>query len=138
MPSIKMHGFRITTQKIAKLEHESPEIVAKAVRAGADIVADKVRDNLTSVLSGKGTGELLDSMGITPVRQYGSVINAKVGFDGYDKMGTPNMLKAAVLEYGSRRQQARPFMAPAVNATRRKAKAKMEEIVGREIDAIMK
>ena len=116
---------------------KAEEIIEEAVEDGAGIVADKVRGNLNRVLSGTSTGALQGSLGITPVDNRDGFINAKVGFDGRDSKGTPNALKASVLEYGSRRQPPRPYMKPAQTATRSTVKAKMKETIERKIESYM-
>lgn len=115
------------------------EMAKKAIYAGAGVVADEVRKGLTRVLSGESSGELLDSLGVTPVKadEKGGW-NAKIGFDGYDENGVPNQLKARVLESGSSRQQKTPFMRPAVNASKKKAIKAMQEVIDAEFQKHMK
>lgn len=139
MPKMSITGIDELQSKLSKISGpQSRRILEAAVKDGADIVADKVRANLNSVLSGTSSGALAGSLGISPVdTDSKGMVNAKVGFDGYDSSGTPNPLKAAVLEYGSRRQQARPFMTPAKNATQGAVKKKMAETIEREIEKIM-
>ena len=127
---------------MAKLEtlgrSKAESIIEKAVEDGADIVADRARANLNSVLSGTSTGALAGSLGITPVDNRDGYINAKVGFDGKDSKGVSNAMKANILEYGSRRQPARPFMKPAATATRSAVQRKMADTIEREIESYMK
>ena len=138
MPKMTVTGLDEVMSKLNALaKSKADEIIKEAVEDGADIVADKVRANLSGVLSGESTGALLGSLGISPVDNRDGYINAKVGFDGKDSKGTPNALKASVLEYGSRRQPARPFMKPAQTATRSAVKAKVKETVERKIESYM-
>lgn len=138
MAKMTVKGLDEYLRKLNTLEQsKAEEIIEEAVEDGADIVADKVRANLSGVLSGESTGALLGSLGITPVDNRDGFINAKVGFDGRDSKGTPNALKASVLEYGSRRQPPRPFMKPAQSATRSAVKAKMKETIERKIESYM-
>ena len=139
MAKMTIKGLEEYQSKLDTLEHsKAEEIIKSAVEDGADIVADRVRSNLTGVLSGTSTGALAGSLGITPVDNRDGYINAKVGFDGRDSKGTPNALKASVLEYGSRRQPARPFMKPAATSTRSAVKAKVADTVERKIESFMK
>ena len=62
----------------------------------------------------------------------------KIGFDGYDSKGVPNQIKARVLESGSSRQKKRPFVRPALKATKKEAEDAMAKIVDEEIKKIMK
>ena len=139
MPKMTIRGLDELGAKLSTLAQiKANQIMEDAVKDGADIVADKVRSNLNSVLSGTSSGDLAGSLGITPVDNRDGYTNAKVGFDGRDANGTPNALKAAVLEFGSKHQRPRPFMKPAVTSTRAAVKAKMTETVDREIESFMK
>jgi HK97 gp10 family phage protein len=124
--------------KLSRLATGSDEIAKKAIYAAAGIVADKIKSNLEGVLSPEATGDLVDSFGISKIdRDKNGDWNAKIGFDGYDRQGVPNQLKARVLESGSSRQKKRPFVRPAVNATKKQAQAKMAEIIDEETEKIM-
>jgi HK97 gp10 family phage protein len=67
----------------------------------------------------------------------------KVQFDGYDKSrpatasdprGVPNARKAMSLEYGTSKQQATPFIRPAVVSTENQCIDEMQEAFNREVD----
>ena len=113
------------------------EIAGKAIYKAADIVADEVRARLNGVIKGPSTGALAASLGIAKMQEDADGYNVKIGFDGYDAKGVPNLLKARVMESGSSKQKKRPFMRPAVNATRGAAVEKMGEIIDEEIARIM-
>lgn len=113
------------------------KIAGKAIFEAADIVADEVRSRLQNVIKGPSTGALVASLGIAKMQETQDGYNVKIGFDGYDENGHPNVLKARVLESGSSKQPKRPFMRPAVNATRKQAMAKMGEVIDEEIARIM-
>ena len=105
---------------LSRLSTQSDEIAKKAIYEGAKVVADKIKSNLEGVLSSGATGDMLASFGVTPIeRDSSGNWNAKIGFDGYDSKGVANQLKARVLESGSSKQQKKPFVRPAVNATKR-------------------
>lgn len=124
--------------KLSRLAYGSEGIAKKAVYAAAGIVTDEVRKRLADATSGKGTGALAESLGITPiVRDGDGYINAKIGFDGYDAKGTPNQLKARALESGTSKQPKRPFVRPAVNATRKRAEAEMGRVIEEEIRKLL-
>lgn len=119
---------------LSRLATGSEEISKKAIFAGADIIADKIKSNLEGVLSSEATGELVASFGVTPIeRDKDGDWNAKVGFDGYDSDGVANQLKARVIESGSSQQQKRPFVRPAVNATKGQVVDKMGQVIDEEI-----
>lgn len=125
--------------KLVKLGSEYEDVAVKAVYKGAGIVADEIRKNLEEVISDEATGELEASLGITPIdMDKRGNFNAKVGFHGYDSKGVPNQLKARTLESGSSKQPKRPFVRPAVNATRTKVNRAMADVVDEAIKKIMK
>lgn len=125
--------------KLSKMAQNSDEIAKKAIYSAADIVANKIKSNLEGVLSGESSGDLVKAFGVTPISQdKKGDYNTKLGFDGYDRKGVPNALKARVLESGSSKQKKRPFVRPAVNATRKQAQAKMEEVIDNEYEKIFK
>lgn len=126
------------TLKLSKLATGSGEIAKKAIYEAAGIVADRIKSNLEGVLSDEATGELVASFGVTPIeRDKDGNWNAKIGFDGYDRDGVPNQLKARVLESGSSRQPKRPFVRPAVNATKKQAVEAMGKIIDEETKRIL-
>lgn len=123
--------------KLSRLATGSEEIAKKAIYEGVSIVADEIKSNLEKVLSSEATGDLIESFGVTPIeRDSDGNWNAKVGFDGYDRNGVPNQLKARVIESGKSGQQKKPFVRPAVNKTRKKVVAKMKEVIDKEISKL--
>lgn len=125
--------------KLSRLVTNHDEIAKKAIYGAVKIVADKIKSNLEGVLSDEATGELVDSFGVTPIdKDKQGNWNAKIGFDGYDSEGVPNQLKARVLESGSSKQKKRPFVRPAMNATKKQARAKMEQIIEEEYKKIFR
>lgn len=138
MASITFKNGSEYALKLSKLSAGSDEIAKKAIYKAASVVADKIRSNLQGVLSEEATGELVASFGVTPITQDNDGNwNAKIGFDGYDKNGVPNQLKARVLESGSSKQPKRPFVRPAVNATKSQALDEMAKIIDEETKTIM-
>jgi len=122
---------------LSRLATGSEEISKKAIFEGAKIIADKIKSNLEGVLSGEGTGDMLASFGVTPIeRDAEGNFNCKIGFDGYDSKGVANQLKARVIESGTSTKQKRPFVRPAVNATKNQAIARMGEVIKEEIDKL--
>lgn len=133
-----------------------------AVKAGAAIVADKIRANLESipteryrklqpgeVFSGLPAGQkkdLMDSFGLTPIKMdKNGFIHTKAGFDGYGSYptkkypkGVPNQLLARAVESGSSVREKHPFVEPAIKATRKAAIEAMEKIIDEETKKIFK
>jgi len=147
--------------KLSKLATGQEEIAKKAIYAAAAIVADRIKANLNALPEEKfrylrdgekfvGVPErqkkdLIDSFGITPITTDSKGNwNAKIGFDGYGSIptkkypnGLPNQLLARAIESGSSVRRKKPFVRPAVNATKKQAQAKMAEIIDKEIEKIM-
>lgn len=122
---------------LSRLATHSDEIAKKAIFEGVNIVANKIKSNLEGVLSPEATGEMLASFGVTPIEKDSSGNwNAHVGFDGYDSKGVPNQLKARTLESGSSQQRKRPFVRPAVNATKTQVVEKMGQVIDQEIQKL--
>jgi len=120
--------------KLSKLAAGSDEIAKKAIYEAAAIVADEIKKNLEGVLSDEATGELVASFGISKIGlDNDGNWNAKIGFDGYDSKGVANQLKARVIESGTSTKKKRPFVRPAVKATKKRAAARMEEVIEQEI-----
>lgn len=143
-------------QKLAALSGNMKSVAEKAVYEAAGLVADQIRKNLTDNLNSdrsaakregagkkkegqKSSGDLLDSLGIAPIQlDRDGVIGTKIGFDGYDRRGVPNQLKARVMESGSSTIAPRPFVRPAVKATKKAAEEAMNRVINEEIKKIMK
>lgn len=147
--------------KLSKLATNSEEIAKKAIYQGAKVVADKINQNLNALPEEKfrylrggdkfsGVPEqqkqdLKDSFGVTPIqRDKDGNWNAKIGFDGYGSIptskypqGIPNQLLARSIESGSSVRQKRPFVRPAVNATKKKAVEAMKKVIDEETQKIM-
>lgn len=139
-------------------------ILERAVQAGADPVADEIRNRLAKLpedefrfldldagekftgLPGGQKQDLLDSLGVTPPgRDKNGVVNVKVGFDGYGSYptraypgGVPNALIARAAESGSSVRQKTPFVRPAVNATRKRAIEEMDKSIDGDLKKIFK
>lgn len=139
MAKMTIRGVDDLALQISKLGKMSEEISKNVVMAGAQPVADAIRQELQKNLAGSkySTGDLEKSLGITPpgVDSQGNV-NTKVGFDGYDRDGVPNQLKARVMESGSSKQKKKPFVRPAVNKSKKKAIEEMQKKYDQEVKRI--
>ncbi len=138
----------------------SRQISEKAVAAGAEIVADEIRNNLEQlptdeyrrledgeIFHGIPEGQkrdLLDNFGLTPIdSDKNGFLHTKAGFDGYGSFptnaypkGVPNLLLARAVESGSSVRQKTPFVEPAVKATRKAAVEAMEKVIDDELKKI--
>ena len=126
--------------KVSRLADKTDEIIPKVLEAGAEVVEDKVRSNLQSVIGSgtkydsRSTGELLRSLGTSPALQdRNGDFDIKVGFSEPRSDGDSNAKIATILEYGKSGQPAKPFLKPAKSASRKACidamKAKLESEV---------
>ena len=162
MAQIKFPGLAEYERKLSKLQRVvKDEVAANSIYSGADIASDEVRSAIEGlpIVTGYGTSEhplaggvtstqrqgLLDGFGIAPLRDDRGYLNVKLGFDGYNRTkteqfpgGQPNQLIARGVESGTSWRQKHPFIRPAVNRSRKKAEAKMAEVLDQEIEKIMK
>ena len=126
--------------KLSRLGAKSDEIAAMALEAGGQVVLDKVKSNLESVIGNdtkydsRSTGELVESLGLTPpkIDRYGNS-NVKIGFLEPRSDGESNAMIAAVIEYGKHGQPPKPFLKPAKSASRAECVRVMSETLEEEI-----
>ena len=139
---------KLTTDFAAKLQSvadDMDKVAEKALVEGASIVEKQMRSNLQKVIGSgtksqsKSTGQLLNALGKSPVKANIKTggWDIKIGFLEPRKDGTPNALVANILEYGKKGQAPKPFMKPALNATRRKVRTTMSRVIDEEIEKIM-
>jgi len=126
-------------QALSKLGDKTDDIIPRVLEAGGEVVLDKVKSNLASVVGSgtkeesRSTGELERSLGLSPAKQKrdGSGWDVKVGFSEPRSDGNSNAKIANVLEYGRHGQPPRPFLKPAKSAAVIETmKAKFEQEVG--------
>ena len=143
--------------ELTRFEKDSPEIAKEIVMAGAQPLADEIRNGIESLpgdvfrrltegeeFSGLPSGsrkDLLNNFGIAPpgVDKNGNT-NTKVGFKGYGSYptkkypkGLPNALLARAIESGSSVRKKSPFVRKAVNKKRKIAIEKMQEKIEEKI-----
>ena len=125
-------------EQLSRLGDKTDSIVESVLQAGGEVVLSRVSSNLSGVLSGKSTGELEQSLGLSPVKiDSKGIHNIKIGFSEPRKgKGKSNAKVATVLEYGSSRQKARPFMKPAKSQSKNSAIAAMTEKFKSEVEKL--
>lgn len=166
MAKVTFTGIDGTMARLNALQQSlKDQIIGKMVYDGADIVADAVRGEIqklpTSQHEGKpwfgtpghparGPSEeqkkgLLDSLGVSHMRDDDGFLNVAIGFDGYNHVtskrwprGEPNQLVARAVARGTSFMEANPFFKAAVNKTRSKAKAAMKKTAETEINKTWK
>ena len=161
MAKITFPGLNDYELMISRLSKGVDDIAGKAIYAGAGIGADAIKENIKDlpIVRGYGTKEnplpggvtapqkagLIDGLGISPMQDDGGYLNVKIGFDGYnatktDKypQGQPNQLVARGVESGTSWKEKKPFIRPAINASKSRAEAEMARILDQEIEKITK
>lgn len=106
--------------KVSRLAEKTDEIIPKVLEAGAEVVYDKVKSNLSSVVGkntkvkSRSTGELESALGVSPAKQdRDGNFNVKIGFAEPRSDGGSNAKLANILEYGKHGQPPKPFLKPA-------------------------
>ena len=129
--------------KVSKLADQTDVIIPKVLEAGGDVVLEKVKSNLQSVVGkdtkfpSKSTGELVSSLGLTSAKQdRNGDYNVKVGFSEPRSDGGSNAKIANIIEYGKHGQPAKPFLKPAKSASRKPCIGAMISKLEEEIEKI--
>ena len=161
MAKITFPGLNDYELMISKLSKDVDDIAGKAIYAGAGVVADAIKENIKALPSVRGYGTekdplpggvtapqkagLIDGLGISPMQSDAGYLNVKIGFDGYNAtktekypQGQPNQLVARGVESGTSWKQKKPFIRPAINASKSRAEAEMARILDQEIEKITK
>ena len=138
MATCKMYAVEDFALMLSKLDTNADMIAKKAIYEGAGILADEINKNLKRVLSDDATGEMAKSFGIAPIKNNYEGWDTKLGFEGYDSKGTPNQLKARVLESGKHNQPKRPFVRPSINKKKKEVVQVMDETINEEIKKLDK
>jgi len=124
-------------KKLSKLGSKMDEVSETVLEAGGEVVLEKVKSNLEGVLSGKASGELVSSLGLSGVRiDKDGNSNIKIGFAEPRKDGTSNAMIANIIEYGKHNQPARPFLKPAKTSSKKACIETMTKTLEEEIDKI--
>lgn len=126
-------------KRLNRLDEKGTEIAKKMLYKGAGIVTDAVRNALHGAIkhTDKSTGDLSASLGIAKFNEQHCYADTIIGFDGYDSKGVPNQLKARCIESGTSKQDAHPFMRPAVNESVPRSVEAMARIQKEEIEKIL-
>lgn len=127
-------------KKMSTLGKKTDEISATVLKAGGEVVLDKVKNNLEGVIGkntkvkSRSTGELLSSLGMTGVRvDRKGDSDLKIGFAEPRSDGDSNAKIANILEYGKHGQPAKPFLKPAMTSTKKACITIMENTLDEEI-----
>ena len=111
--------------KLAQIERDEARIADRVLNAGAEVVVEKVRQNLIGTVGrdtaypSRATGELVSALGVTTVRvNRNGDYDIKIGFAEPRRDGDSNAKIANVLEYGKHGQPPKPFLKPAKTASK--------------------
>lgn len=129
--------------KLSRLGNKTDEICEKALEAGGEVVLEKVKENLSSVIGSgtkydsRSTGELEQSLGLTSVKQdRDGNHNIKIGFSEPRSDGGSNAKIANIIEYGKHGQPAKPFLKPVKSSSRKACISAMQETLEREVEKL--
>lgn len=127
--------------KISRLGNKTDAIAEEVLKAGGEVVLDKVKKNLTAVVGkaedSRSTGELESSLGLSSVKQdRDGKSNIKIGFSEPRSDGDSNAKIANILEYGRQGQPARPFLKPAKSASKNDCIEAMKAKLTSEVDKL--
>ena len=164
MAKFQMQGINQYLDQLRKLEKGTDTVCKAAIYAGAGVLADGIRQELKSdtlvisdkaamaawnenkptYISEKQRKGLLESLGVTPIRDtYGS-FDAKIGFDGYNDIkterwpnGQPNALIARACESGSSAMLKQPFIRPTEKRLKNAVYQAMDEAADKETQKII-
>lgn len=132
MAKIEFQGIDEYAAKLSRLGQASEGICKFAVYDAAGIVCDAIKANAPV-----NSGDLRDSISLSKFKDDDGFVYTEVVFPGYDSKGTPNLIKARVLESGSSTRQKHPFIRPAVNRVKSAAEASIERNLDKKINEIM-
>ena len=142
------------SKKLAALGSHTDEILEKAMSAGAEAALPIVRAELQGAIGGdtkvqsRSTGELVDSLGISPVMvDNKGITNVKIGFSEPRRhqyiakkkrsyYTVTNAMIANVLEYGKSGQPPRPWLKRAKTQATKVFRAKAQEIIDKEVEKL--
>ena len=129
--------------KLSRLGERTDEIVTKVLESGGEVVASRVRSNLSESIGqgtkekNRSTGELLRSLGVSPAKQdRNGNFNVKVGFSEPRLDGGSNAKIANILEYGKSGQPPKPFLKPAKSASKNECIDAMKKRFEEEVEKL--
>ena len=130
MATVKFEGLDEYISKLGKLGTDVEGMCKRAVYPAAGIVIEEIKRSCP--VSFPDGGDLRDSAALIRYENKDGFIFTQVVFDGYDRKGVPNALKANVYESGSSKQPKRPFIRPAV----KRVKLAAEMVIAQEFEKI--
>lgn len=124
-------------KKLSRIGSNMDAIADSALKAGGEVVLKKTKSNLTSMVKGPSTGQLVNALGLSPVLlDRNGNYNIKVGFDEYRADGSANAMVANIIEYGKHGQPARPFLKNAKITSKKECEETMAKKIEEEINKL--
>lgn len=147
MAKYQFKGLESYARYLQKIGANTKEICGAGVYVMADLIANKVRENIEALPTVSETESLRafrqrektgltieqkkglqQGFGISKMQNDDGYWNVKLGFDGYNQIqtktypkGQPNALIARAVESGSSIRDKSPFIRPAIRATTKPA-----------------
>ena len=132
MAKISFDGLYQYEKLLAELGQDYEKMAKYAIYPAAGMVLEELK-----AATPRDTGDLRDSEILTKfVTKEGEVYTA-IAFDGYDRNGVPNSLKARAIESGTSRMKKRPFIRPTVNRIKQRVIETMSAGVDEYISKVM-
>ncbi len=140
MARITFKGLEEYEKKLSLLAKDTEQICGAAIYEGASIVADEIKAGIRSLPRKTGVTQkgLEEGFGISKLREDNGFYNVKLGFEGYNANGEPNVMMARIMESGTSKVPKHPFVRPAVNRAKAAAQERMAAVLDVEIEKIVK
>lgn len=135
MATIEFKGIEAYRKQIEAMANpKNIESMCKySIYDAAGMVADEIKKE-TPV----DTGDLRNSIALEPMVTRDGMTYTKLDFAGYDRDGTPNMLKARVIESGTSHVQKKPFIRPTIKRVSKLAEFMMDKAVNEYLSKFQK
>lgn len=160
MAKIQNKGLNDYIKAIQRVKKGSDVIIRKGIYDGAGILADGMKqetkrlptdnaygtsDDPLKGISNRQKADIIEGMGIAPIRDDGDYVHAKIGWDGYGRTktkkypeGVPNQLIVRSINSGSSFRKKNPFVNRAVTKNKKTAVKAMADTIENEITKEMK
>lgn len=149
MANVRFTGLESLQMQLSELGAKSEAICKRGVYAGANVLADAVRSEVSTLRTGGRSAwetdrremqkrGLQDSLGISTMRNENGFINVLIGFNGYNEEGQANIMIARVFNSGNSFTSKQPFIKRAVNKSKAQAINAMQMAMDEEIKEITK
>ena len=122
MAKIEMTGLDEYIKKLTSLGANIEGTIKRAAYPAAGMVIEAIKAACPA-----NTGDMRDSMALVKYTNANGFVYTQVVFEGYDRNGVPNALKANAIESGTSKQRKQPFIRPAVNRVKPQAEAMIAE-----------